>query len=106
MYSDKRTPSCNDCDSKRLKMILQNKHANRLPKCNQCTDWQYDIETTDCHPINLSNIDERLSDDKDSNPVQLSFKLLHRSLERLQNDLRDVASKPPTKKGTTSTTTP
>ena len=99
LYDDKKTPSCPHCEANRINAILKNQHSDRIPACIDCQDWQYYVDTPKVHPIDYPAIKKtKVAQCKNItfDPVRLTFDLLHDSLEKLQNDVREL-KKPPLK---------
>ena len=97
LYDDKKTPSCPQCEGTRIAAILTNRHSVRIPACDNCHDWQYDVGTPNVHPIDLLAIQNTTVAQRNKMPippVRLTFDLLHDSLHKLQNDLRGLKKAP------------
>ena len=78
-YDHDLTPSCLECETNRIDLILQGKGHLAIPECTKCHDWMKRFETPDTYPILPG--DHLTSNEFPA--VRLSFELFNNSMRVL-----------------------
>ena len=77
-WNSDHTPSCMNCELRRIEIVLNGNYSVSLENCNRCSDWQSQvIRDADVYPIAPG---DHLDSSIAIPTVRLSFKLLRNSL--------------------------